>query len=216
MKWILSLLAIALLAFGGWLFVQHQEEEKATSNAVTVLAPLIAYRALYEDGREREANDVLLMTVAALVEADNAGANLAEVFRRCEWENNTPTNYSDLLTDSLMRNLKIARELKLDTPENLALMKAGKSPIVGTGPYAGEKAEVDHIVPRALAPDLDNLLINLELLPMTLNRKKSNKVTDRVLSFAKQFYEAEVMLPESFEAVMEKAENVKVLFDVDG
>ncbi|MCH2183985.1 MAG: hypothetical protein MK108_18460 [Mariniblastus sp.] len=82
------------------------------------------YRELYEIGREREVNDVLLKTVSAMIEADNAGIDIAEVLRRTERINNTPVNYSDLLTRSLLRNLKIARELELDTPDNVERMKA--------------------------------------------------------------------------------------------
>ena len=178
--------------------MQHLEAEKALDDTVSVVAPLVEYRDLYESGRDREANDVLLKTVAALVRADDAGIDLRDVLRRAERINNTPTNYSDLLTESLLRNVKIARELELDAPENLARMEEGRSPIVGRGPYAGEKAEVDHIVPRALAPDLDNLLINLELMPMTLNRRKSDKVTERAASMAKRFFDAGVMMPESY------------------
>lgn len=199
-------LLLVFVAFGGWGVYNHVETEKATESAVSVVAPLIEYRDLYESGRDREANDVLLMTVAVLVEAENAGVNLREVLRRAELVNNTPVNYSDLLTESLLRNVKIARELELDTPKNLALMSEGKSPIVGAGPYAGEKAEVDHIVPKALAPDLDNLLINLELMPRTLNREKSDKVTERGAQMAKRFFEAGVMMRESYDAVMEKRE----------
>ena len=142
--------------------------------------------------------------LAELIEADKAGVSISEVLRRAERINDTPVNYSDLLTESLLRNLKIARELALDTPENVERMKAGKSPIVQTGPYAGEKAEVDHIIPRSLAPDLDNLLINLELMPMTLNRRKSDKVTERAAQIAKKFYEAGVMMPESYERIVDR------------
>ncbi len=119
--------------------------------------------------------------------------------------NDTPVNYSDLLTESLLRNIKIARELELDTPENLELMSEGRSPIVGSGPYAGEKIEVDHIVPRSLAPDLDNLLINLEMMPVTLNRRKSNKVTERAYSMGKRFLNAGILRPESWRAVEAEA-----------
>lgn len=206
MKTVAALVALALLAFGGWKGWQHLEAEKALDGTVSVVAPLVEYRELYESGRDREANDILLKTVAALVEAENAGVDLREVLRRAESINNTPVNYSDLLTESLLRNVKIARELQLDTPENLARMSEGKSPVVGRGPYEGEPAEVDHIVPRSLAPDLDNLLINLELMPRTLNRKKSNKVTARASSMAKRFFDAGVMMPESFETVMKARE----------
>lgn len=203
MRIVAVVLAVAALAFGGWRYYNHLEAEKATQNAVSVVAPLIEYRELYESGRDREANDILLRSVAALVNAENDGVNLRELLRRAELINNTPVNYSDLLTEALLRNVKIARELELDTLENLRRMQEGRSPIVNTGPYRGEKAEVDHIVPKALAPDLDNLLINLELMPMTLNRKKSDKVTPRSAAMAKRFFEAGVMTAESYARVSE-------------
>jgi hypothetical protein len=205
MKYFAALPALALLAFGGWHGWRHLEAEKALESSVSIVAPLVEYRELYANGRDREANDILLKTVAALVRAENAGVDLGEVLRRAERVNNTPVNYSDLLTESLLRNVKIARELELDTPENLARMSEGTSPVVGRGPYAGEKAEVDHIVPRSLAPDLDNLLINLELMPRTLNRRKSKKVTQRAEQMAKRFFDAGVMRAESYEVVIECA-----------
>jgi len=200
-KFLLLSLILATLTFVVWQVWQHLEGEKFTERAVTVIAPLVEYRLIYNEGRDREANDILLKTVAALVKAENAGADLIDVLRRAERVNNTPVNYSDLLTESLLRNVKIARELGLETPENLVRMSEGKSPIVEFGPYAGEPAEVDHIVPRSLAPDLDNLLINLELMPRTLNRRKSNKVTERAEQMAKRFFYAGVMMSESFDAV---------------
>ena len=196
-------LTLVAITFLGWKGFETYRTQQATREAVNRIAPLVEYRDLYENGRDREANDVLLKTVAAMIEADNDGVAIPEVLRRAERINDTPVNYSDLLTESLLRNLKIARELALDTPENVERMKEGKSPIVGTGPYAGEKAEVDHIIPRSLAPDLDNLLINLELMPMTLNRRKSDKVTERAAQMAKKFFEAGVMMLESYEVTVD-------------
>lgn len=200
------ILVVALLAFGGWHGWRYLEAKEAVRNTANVVAPLVDYRDLYANGRAREANDILLKTVAALVDAENSGIELSEVLSRAERINDTPAAYSELLTESLMRNVKIARELELDTPENLDRMRNGTSPVVGRGPYAGEIAEVDHIVPRSLAPDLDNLLINLELMPRTLNRRKHNKVTLRAEQMARRFFEAGIMKPESFEAVMRARE----------
>lgn len=128
---ILWVLIAVGLAFGGWKIYEHLETEKATESAVSNVAPLVEYRELYESGRDREANDVLLMTVAALVEAENAGVDLREVLRRAELVNNTPVNYSDLLTESLLRNVKIARELELDAAENLARMTEARVRLSG-------------------------------------------------------------------------------------
>ena len=45
------------------------------------IAPLVEYRDLYENGRDRQANDVLLKTLVALIEADNAGVSISEFLR---------------------------------------------------------------------------------------------------------------------------------------
>jgi len=58
------------------------------------------------------------------------------------------------------------------------------------GPYAGELAEVDHIVPRAHALELENEIANLELLPSTLNRRKGAKIGRRQLDYARRFHAA--------------------------
>jgi len=202
-------ITVASLGVSGWLFWSHQQTSNAMTMTLREVAPLVEYRDLYHSGREREANDILLKTIASLIEAENQGVDLNELLRRAERINNTPVNYSDLLTKSLLRNIKIARELDLDSPANLQRMKLGRSPVVGSGPYKGETAEVDHIVPRSLAPDLDNLLINLELMPRTLNRRKGNKVTDRVQQMAKTFFEAGVMQAQSFETIQETWRSAK-------
>lgn len=73
-------------------------------------------------------------------------------------------------------NLLIANRLGLLTPANLEGMKRGKSPVVTFGPYAGEIAEVVHILPVAKFPQYGKEFWNLELMPQTLNRRKSDKV----------------------------------------
>ena len=44
---------------------------------------------------------------------------------------------------------------------------------------------MDHIIPRAVCPELDNVIANLELMPMGLNSAKRDRVGDRQLSLAK-------------------------------
>ena len=63
----------------------------------------------------------------------------------------------DMVKESLLRNLVIAKRLGLLTPANLEALRRGKSPVVNVGPYAGEVAEVDHILP----------------LPSSLNMRKN-------------------------------------------
>jgi len=62
---------------------------------------------------------------------------------------------------------------------NVAKLRRGRAPTITRGPYAGEKAEVDHIVPVSKAPRFENWIGNLEFMPRMLNRRKSDKMGDR-------------------------------------
>jgi hypothetical protein len=57
-------------------------------------------------------------------------------------------------------------------------------------PYAGDILSVDHIVPRAIVPELDNTICNLELMPLKLNLQKGYKIGDRQRSLAKKLHTA--------------------------
>lgn len=92
----------------------------------------------------------------------------------------------DMVKDSLLRNLVIADRLGLLTPANLDSMRRGKSPVVTFGPYAGEIAEVDHILPVAKYPQYSKEFWNLELMPMTLNRRKGDKVGQRQMDLLRR------------------------------
>ncbi len=91
-----------------------------------------------------------------------------------------------MVKESLLRNLVIAFRLGLLTPANLDAMKRGKSPTVTLGPYAGEIAEVDHILPVAKFPQYGKEFWNLELMPQSLNRRKGDTVGQRQLDLLRK------------------------------
>jgi hypothetical protein len=101
----------------------------------------------------------------------------------------------------LLKNLKIAKELGLLTPKGMAELRRGKSATITKGQYEGQEAEADHVIRRAVCPELRNQVMNLELLPASLNRAKSDKVTDRAKVFAKELYEAKLLSEEGWERV---------------
>ena len=86
------------------------------------------------------------------------------------------TPRGQLAKESLLRNLTILERLGCLTPDNLAKLRRGRAPTITRGPYAGEQAEVDHIAPVSKAPRFENWIGNLELMPRTLNRRKSDKM----------------------------------------
>jgi len=108
-----------------------------------------------------------------------------------------------------LENLRIAKELGLLTPEGMAELRRGKSATITKGQYAGQEAEADHVIPRTLCPELQNQVMNLELLPASLNRAKSNKVTERAKVFAKELYEAKLLSEEGWKAIDKTTKAVK-------
>jgi hypothetical protein len=62
-----------------------------------------------------------------------------------------------------------------------------------------QEAEADHVIPRAVCPELQNQVMNLELLPASLNRAKNDKVTFRAMVFAKGLYDAKLLSEEGWE-----------------
>jgi hypothetical protein len=68
--------------------------------------------------------------------------------------------------DALPRNLDIADKLGCLDAEGLAEMRKGKAPTVQRGPYKGDQLSVDHIIPRAVCPELDNVIANLAFMPL--------------------------------------------------
>ena len=74
---------------------------------------------------------------------------------------------------ALLRNLTILERLGCLDNAGLDKLRRGNAPTITRGPYAGELATGDHIIPRSVAPELDNKLFNLEFMPDTLNRRST-------------------------------------------
>ena len=66
------------------------------------------------------------------------------------------------------------------------------------------------MIPRAVCPELANQVMNLELMPASLNRAKSDKVTDRARVFAKELYGAKLLSKQGWKRV-EASDSPKVL-----
>jgi hypothetical protein len=82
------------------------------------------------------------------------------------------------------------------TTDNFEKMRHGRSPTVTRGPYAGELAKVDHIVPIALEPQLGNEIANLEMMPRALNRRRGVKMGQRQRDYLRKFRAAGLLSAE--------------------
>ena len=109
--------------------------------------------------------------------------------------------YAGFLRWGLLQNLKIAKELGLLTPDGMAELKKGQSAKITKGEHTGEEAEADYVIPRAVCPELKNQVMNLELVPASLQRSPRDKITERAKTFARELYDAGLLSEEGFRAV---------------
>jgi len=107
-----------------------------------------------------------------------------------------------LTAAAMLRNVTIIERLGAVTLGDIDAMSRGRSPIVRKGPYAGQVLSVDHIIPRAVAGELDNVIANLELMPLGLNEGKSDRIGDRQVSMAKAFRDAGLLSDDGLRRVL--------------
>jgi hypothetical protein len=172
------------------------------SDAPALIKPLIDPAKLATLG-DRGANERIQKITAILYEAKAGGHDPAAVAGKAvELIGWGGTEKGRLTAAAMVRNLAILERLGSITPADMTEMKRRRAATVRIGPYAGEVLSVDHIIPRAICPELDNVIANLELMPLSVNRKKSDKIGDRQVSTAKDLHTAGLLSDGGFERVM--------------
>jgi hypothetical protein len=176
--------------------------EPTPSKSALAIASLTDPAKLATLKGERAANPRLQKCVYWLAYAEEQGQKPEAVLDESAKLNKTAgTPYAGFVRWGLLENLKIAKELGLLTPEGMAEMRRGKSATITKGQYAGQEAEADHTIPRSVCAELANQVMNLELMPASLNQAKSDKVTERARVFAKELYDAKLISEEGWKRV---------------
>ena len=80
----------------------------------------------------------------------------------------------------------ILESLRCFDEAGMIKLRKGNAPTITKGPYPGEIVNGDHIIPRSVCPELDNAFYNLEMMPLTLNQRKSAKISTRQIDLAKR------------------------------
>jgi hypothetical protein len=112
------------------------------------------------------------------------------------------TARADADRESIVRNRMILEKLGCLDEAGMVALRTGKAPIITKGPYSGEVAEVDHIIARSVAPELDDKIYDLEFMPLTLNRKKRAGIGVRQKQLAEKWNKAGLLSESGFRAVM--------------
>ena len=129
----------------------------------------------------------MLKSLAELSTLDKQGVPIRQVLRN---------QFADmgqegkLIADSLTRNLRYLKQNGWLTPDNINRMSAGLNPY-GWLKGAMDKPfrlDVDHIIPKSLAPELKAHPANLRFLPQIDNILKSNNVLRHVVQHVEKFH----------------------------
>jgi hypothetical protein len=115
------------------------------------------------------------------------GRVLSEAVRRAGYKNQKA---ADLTREALLRNLEIARKCGCLDKAGLEEMRHGQAATIQRGSHRGDQLSVDHIIPRDLAPELDCVIANLELMPLRANEHKSDRIGTRQRSLAQKLHAA--------------------------
>jgi hypothetical protein len=182
-------ITIALLLAGLVAFGAESARRPAPSGAAENIAELINPAKLATLG-QRGANPRVQKITYWLRTAQQQGADpksvAADAVARASYTNALA---AQLTRDAMLRNLKIAEGYGCLDPAGMADMRRGQSPTIQRGStYRGDQLSVDHIVPRAVCPELDNVLANLELMPMRRNSSKRDKVEARQVQKAEELH----------------------------
>ena len=111
-------------------------------------------------------------------------------------------NAADLTAEAMLHNLKTAEHLGCLDKAGLHDMHQGQAPTIRRGPQAGDQLSVDHIIPWRVAPELGNVIANLELMPLRMNEGKNDRIGARQRSLAKKLYKAGLLSKGGLRAVL--------------
>jgi len=186
--------------------VSYGASERET---IAVVTELIDPARLDAIKGERGANRTLRLLCYQLENARREGMDPADLIADAQASLGvSATERAVEVKKALLRNLDILEKLGCFDEAGMGSLKAGKAPSVTLGPYAGDIASVDHIIPRSVCPELDARLYNLEFMPSKLNTMKSNAVTLRQVQLASRWNLSGLLGAEGLRAVHEAARDV--------
>lgn len=193
MKQIATLLLVALCALTP---VLGQSVERTALVALCDPAKIATLQS--ERGANPRIRKIAHWLEVARLNGNSPDAEMAATMDAIGWGG---TLKGQLTAAAMARNRTIAERLGCLDAEGMENLRRGRAPTITRGPYAGEKLTVDHIIPRAVAPSLDKVLANLELMPHSLNIRKGAKVGQRQLDLANKLLAAGVLTPEEHAAI---------------
>ena len=152
------------------------------------------------DPGQAGANPRVQKYVVILADAKQAGLRPKKVAAAAVELVGMKGDAAKLTADTMVRNLTIAD--RLGCLDAAGLQDIRSSADGAERAIQGDQLSVDHIIPRAVAPELENVIANLELMPLRMNEGKSARVGDRQRDLARKLNKAGLLSKEGLEAVV--------------
>ena len=192
-----------IIAFLLLCFPVSAEPSTPAEIATQIILPLIDPAKLDTLVGKRAANRRLRLICYHLETARRGGGDPGSIIAQAQdalGYGETPR--AEAVKASLLRNLNILTKLGCLDDAGMGKLKTGNAPTVTKGPYAGDIASVDHIIPRSIVEELDERIYNLEFMPSRMNSKKGNKIGLRQIQLGRKWNRAGLLSDAGLRAVL--------------
>lgn len=157
--------------------------------AADILAPLLDPAKVATLKGDRPANARLYKVLGWLETARQGGGTVSGVIDLAQ----TAAGYAGSVGAKADKAAILWTFQKLEawgcfTPDGLAELKKGGSPTITKGDHAGTGIALDHVLPRAIVPELAARFYNLEAIPAKENLRKGAKITEREVALARRWH----------------------------
>ena len=167
-----------------------------------ILAPLLDPAKVATLKGDRPANTRLYKVLGWLEMARQQGDEIGATVDRAQ----AAANYGGTVAAKADKAAILWSFRKLDawgcfSGGGLAELKKGGSPVITIGEHAGAAIALDHVLPRAVVPELAARFYNLEAIPAKENLRKSDKITVRELLVARRWAKEGLLSEAGLDAV---------------
>ncbi len=166
--------------------------------AVFAIASLTDRKNLATLKGDRVENPRVCQVMYWLREAADEGSTPAQTLDRALVSYADAPMHGELVKERILQNYSDLVESGCFDESVVDQLRHGKSPYIQKGPFKGEQLWVEHVVPKAVAPELGRNFANLGFSRESENRSKSDKVSATDLKHAERFRAAGLVSLERF------------------
>ena len=176
--------------------------------ATEILAPLLDPAKVATLKGDRPANARLYKVLGWLETAREGGGDVSAVIdiaQSARGYSGTAGGIADKA--AILWSRKKLEDFGCFTPEGMEKLKRGGSPTITKGEHTGDAIALDHVLPRAVVPELAARFYNLEAIPARENLEKSAKITQREVALAQRWASEGLLSPDGLQAVVNSHRN---------